>query len=163
MELIIKTYGKFLLEGIAVILVFGLLFVQVEDADGNRGILHIIGAHLQMEQTGAEYTDFITYQSEGKKNAPVISFTASNVLYTGTYSVTDCITAVGDNGVSLPVTLLGVWDPFGVEQDAAAWAERGQLVFEDSGIYTVKVAAVDTANRKTVCLIPIPVNRRKNV
>ncbi|MBO5069261.1 MAG: hypothetical protein J6C37_02715 [Roseburia sp.] len=160
MELVIKAYGKLMLEGLAVMLLVVLLFGQIEDADGNRGILRIIGAHLGTEQTGTvEYADFQAYQSEGKKCAPIISYTASSVLYTGTYNLADCITAVDDAGATLQVGLLGMWNPFGEELDVTEQAEVGQMVFEYPGIYTAKVAAVDAGNKKTVCLIQIPVNK----
>lgn len=162
MELVIKTYGKFLAEGIVVILLLGLLFWQLEDGNGNRGILQIMGAHFETEQTGAvEYVDFQSYRSEGKRSAPVISYNASNVLYTGSYSIAEYITALDDAGAALTVRLLGMWDPFGVEVDVTEQNGNGEMVFEYSGIYTIKVVAADAGNKRTECLIQIPVNRKK--
>lgn len=162
MELVIKTYGKFLAEGIVVVLLLGLLFWQLDDGNGNRGILHIMGAHFEAEQTDmGEYVDFQSYQSEGKRSAPVISYNASNALYTGTYSIAEYITAVDDAGAALAVRLLGMWDPFGAEVDVTGQNGNGEMVLEYPGIYTIKVAAADAGNKRTVCLIQIPVNRQK--
>ena len=162
MQLVIKAYGKFFLEGLAVILLVGYLFGQIEDSDGNKGILHIVGANLEKERDNTtKYEDFVVFQAEGKKGVPIISYVASDVLYTGTYPLSECITAVDDANTALPVHLLGAWDPYGVEIDVTEQAARGELMFEYAGVYTVKVAAADAGNRRSVCLIRIPVNKRE--
>ena len=145
-------------------LLFCLLFGQIEDRNGNRGVLHIIGANLPMEeQNTIDYEDFAVYQREGSKRPPAICFNAAKVLYTGTYQVAQCITAVDNANAELPVCLLGAWDPHGVEVDVTEQAARGELVFEHAGVYIVKVAATDAGNRRTVCLIRIPVNKQEGL
>ncbi len=162
MEQIIKAYGKFLLDGVVVVMLFTMLFGSLEDEVGNRGILHIIGAHLETGNTeGGESADLKAYQSESLRMAPVITYEASELVYTGQYEVSEYIRAVNDAGEELGVRLLSVLYPYGEEQLADDESDRTSMDLESPGIYTVKVSAVDAQNRKTVCRIQIPVNRRE--
>lgn len=69
MKQVIETYGRFVLEAVVVSFLFILLFTQITDKDGNKGVLKIIGAGLE---TGGvdygSYTDFDVYQAENAKS-----------------------------------------------------------------------------------------------
>ena len=57
MEQIIREYGAFLLSGIAILLLMGILFNSIEDADGNKGIFAMTGAKL--ETVNSDYNSYV--------------------------------------------------------------------------------------------------------
>ncbi len=156
MEQIIKNYGRFLLDAVVFIALFGLFFSQITDGEGNRGIRSIIGARIETEAiNSAECTAFGTYQSESARQAPVIVVYANNNIRAGDVCLTDYIEASDDTGTELAVKVLGVWDAFGAELACSG----NTVCFPDAGTYRVRVTAVDQSNRRTTSEIEIPVNK----
>lgn len=155
MEEIVKQYGNMLLEVLIVGLLFVLIFINIEDTDGNKGILQIIGARLYEETADyAAYTDFDAYEEDACKSAPVIEYSGTNILV-GERNLSDYISAIGYAGSEVPVKIISVVDKNGRELPVT---DKQKVYFDMTGIYTVTVRAVDNTKKVTVCTIKIPVN-----
>lgn len=160
MELVIKNYGKALLELLAVGLLAVFLFSTVTDDAGRRGIWNIIGAGLETGQTDySTYRDFTVYMEESAKVAPEFLYDASVTMKTGKHAVTDYIKAVDYAGSEIPVKLLGIQNPDGIEIAGAYNPDNAEIEFTQTGIYVIELSAADDRNKKTVCRIRVPVNR----
>lgn len=164
MKQILEAYGKFLLDGVTVTLLFLLVFLKITGTNGNRGVLKMVGASLQAESEkeeslGQRYSDFMVYQAEGKKAKPVITFKGDGALTAGSHDVSDFIKAVDDAGIELPVKIIEIIGPAGKELNREEILDQQEIRFPEPGIYTMRVTAVDAANRKTISEIRLPVNR----
>lgn len=164
MKQILEAYGEFLLDGVTVTLLFLLVFLKMTDTNGNQGILKMVGATLQTESEkeeslGQRYSDFRVYQTEGKKAKPVITFKGEGALTAGSHDVSDFIKAVDDAGHELPVKIIEIIGPAGTDLDKEELLEQKKIRFPGPGTYTMRVTAVDAANRKTISEIRLPVNR----
>lgn len=160
MEKIINEYGKFLLDALVVGLLIAFLFANVTDAEGNKGIIQIVGAHLTTWDTDYEtYTDYGTYAVESDCLPPVISYTGVGTMQTGTNKLTDYINAKAWDGTELALDVLSVKRRSGVELAGCYNADAAEISFDRPGIYEIRVAATDAWNRKVVCDVQIPVSR----
>lgn len=156
MKQIIDIYGRFLLDVAIVVLLVVLLFSQVQDENGNQGVIQIIGARIDTTDIDyAGYTDFDTYVLDSVKEAPVITYTGSNAIRVGTRRLSDYIKAADYAGSELLIHIISVTSSAGVE---LACSVDTDVEFAQAGIYTVRVKAVDGINKKTVSEIQIPVN-----
>lgn len=157
MEQIIKNYGRFVLDAVVVALLMVLLFSQITDAEGNRGILNMIGAGIDTGSINyADYTDFNTYVAESSKPAPVITYNGSNSIHAGVARLSDYIKAADRTGAEIAVRVVTLTDQAGTELPCDADTEAN---FPEAGIYTVRVTAVDDINKRTTSDIRIPVNK----
>lgn len=160
MEAVMKTYGKFFLVGMTLVLLFVFCAVGITDDNGNRGIFQMIGAQMHTESADyEEYTDYDTYASESVKSFPKITVDASAGIHVGAGSVAGYIRAVDFTGAELPVRIVMLEDSRG--NDVSGWhhAESGEIDFQMPGIYTLTVAATDSGNRETKVTVRIPVIR----
>ncbi len=163
MEQVIRAYGRFLLEAMVFALLLFLLFAGMTDRDGNRGVFQMIGAYYAgADGTEAETdrTEFARFVSESRVSAPVIAYRYPESLYPGSYELSALVGAVDAHGQELSVRVCCVTDPDGNE---SAENTKGlqRILFENSGIYILRVTADDACNRKSTREIRIPVNRRE--
>lgn len=160
MEKIINEYGKFLLDAMVVALLIAFLFGNVTDDEGNRGVFHIIGAHLQTWDTDYEaYTDYNSYAVESDCIPPVISYDGTLTMRTGTSRVTDFIRAKAWDGTELAVNVVSVKNSGGIDMLGKYNPDTQELQLDYPGIYTIRVSAKDAWNREQKCDIRIPVSR----
>ena len=159
MEQIASFYGKFILEGIAVICLLGLLFWQISDGAGNVGILELIGDNLpKIDEEYGSYTDFKeVYKEESDKGAPQISFVAGAV-HTGKIKLSEMIKAVDDNGNEIKLLVMSIKNMENEELIENCNLETTEIELKNAGVYSVFVKATDDGNRTTECRIKIPVN-----
>lgn len=160
MEQIIKEYGRFIL-GAAVCICLLLLFAGVKDEAGNRGIFHILGAHLDKDPAAAERDDCSVFAEEGSVQAPTIVYCGNGALYTGDCRLDTMMKAVDGAGNELVVQMKHISGPRGMEWSEAEIAGMPEFSFPMHGIYRITVAAVDAWNRSTTCVICVPVNDRR--
>lgn len=159
MEQIVKTYGKMLLESVAVVLLIFFLFSSIQDEEGNKGIFKIVGAQLGTESTDYNtYTDFNTYMVESEKVYPEITFAAGSTIYRGTFSVPSYIKAVDYAGNEISLKVRSIINPAGNEIADTYNPDIKEIDFPAPGIYVMEVSATDGENRKAVRSIRIPVN-----
>lgn len=157
MKEIIEQYGKTLLTALIIVLLLALVFVKLEDDDGNKGILKIIGAHIGEEvEDYHAYTDYDVYEAEAQKKPPEIKYLGSSISV-GEYLLQDYISAVSYTGGVLPIKVVSVVDKNGNEISVG---DDTRVYFDKAGIYTVTVSAVDDILKRTICTIKIPVNER---
>lgn len=155
MEKIIREYGGFLLSGFALIALIFMIFFGIRDDAGNQGALNMIGARIRTESTDyISYTDFDSLVADAGSEKPVIDYIGNNDLHTGHLVLSDYIQATSSTGDALPIKVLAVVDPIGVELSCD---ENSGVNCTTPGIYTVTVSAVDGINKKTVNIIRIPI------
>lgn len=159
MEQIIKVYGKLLLEGMVLIALLTILFVEIKDEEGNKGVTRIVGAKLEVENVNYNlYTDFkTTYQNESNKKAPEIFFDGTH-LYSGVCIIPNYIKAMDFSGTELEIKVSSIKDAAGTELIGDYDHDTGEISFVP-GIYTVEVSAKDVNNKLTRCMIQIPVSK----
>ena len=68
MREVFEYYGRFLLEGIVLAALLGMIFGGMKDENGNQGLFAILGAKIKMETVDyRNYTDFkVVYKGERK-------------------------------------------------------------------------------------------------
>lgn len=160
MKQVIEAYGKALLEAAAVVLLMILLFAGIEDGQGNRGMLKMIGAKLSLEDNNYQnYKDFNRYKMEGMKPAPVITYNAEDLLHTGNIVLSSCISAADYNGIGIPFRVIQIQNPAGEDVLGRYNADSTEVDLPDAGIYVVEVSAMDDNRKETVCKIRLPVNQ----
>ena len=160
MDQIGRNYGKFILEGIAVLCLTGFLFWSISDDMGNQGMLEILGTYLPWwDEHDEVYEDFHEiYKEESRKSVPEISYRAG-AINTGNVNITQLIRAVDYSGRELTLEILSIKNMEGEEMIQNYDWENGEIRFIQAGVYTVLVSATDDGNRRTECRIKIPVNR----
>lgn len=160
MKQVVTAYGRFLLEGMVFVLLVTMVFTGIEDNEGNKGVLAMIGSQLELENTDYHaYTDFReTYQTESKKAAPVIIYSGRH-LKIGKSKLTDYISAVDYAGNEIHITIKEIKDSNGLELIDSYNIATSEMIFKESGIYTVTVCATDDICQSSECRIQIPVNR----
>lgn len=160
MEQVLKTYGKFLLEGLAVVLLAALVFTGITDGDGNRGAFQIIGARIDTDSMDYNaYQDFDRYSAEGRKAAPEITESIFVLPEVGDMiCLNDYISAVDHAGNGLAIRVKSITGPDG--SDLTGSLDRNSLLIQinQPGTYTVQVTAVDDGARRSTRMIKIPVN-----
>lgn len=157
MELVIRAYGRFLLEAVVVVLLAVLLFSGITDDRGNRGIFSMMGEYVEEEGTVGNM-DFKEYQRESQRSAPAIVYVGTETLYTGKYPLSGILKATDDEGMELPIEVSSICDPFGIERIGEYPSGVSYIQFSSRGIYTLRVAAVDARNQTSNCEVRIPVN-----
>lgn len=158
MKQVIKAYGKFLLEGIVLVALLGIITV-ISDSAGNTGVFAIAGAKLEIDSVDYDrYNDFKgTYQDESHKAAPQISVVGTH-LYNGVCNIPTFVKAVDYTGAELPVKVSSIKDTGGTEQIGDYNQDTGEISLIP-GIYMVEVSAKDANNRQTSCILQIPVSK----
>lgn len=157
MELIIKVYGKVLLEVAALILFLLLTITGIRDGNGNAGFFHMLGAFLEEEQT-VYGSDFRNCVEESKRGISQIFYKKEGAVQIGSYDVAELFEAVDCDGNALPLQIRSVWNPHGIPENDVYRDDTTQLSFDESGIYTLQIGATDAWNRTSICKIHIPVN-----
>lgn len=159
MKIITEQYGKMLLDLLVVASLMLLLFSQVTDDKGNRGIFQIMGAQLPAETEQDFSHEFDVYAKESQKPAPVIAASYGGTLVVGEYPLEELVSAVDWEGTALEVQLMSVSFAAGSGEAVEHECNTKSMLFEEAGIYTLRVMAVDAGMRRTVSLIRVPVNR----
>lgn len=158
MKEIMKQHGGFLIATLVTLGVLTIIFSAVTDADGNRGIVNIIAAHMNTEGIDYNaYVDYGAYQAEIAKDAPAIEYQGTGSLAPGTVQVADYVKAHDYNGQELAVKLLKFCDSDGNELPDQMDKASGTITFHTAGIYSFTVKAMDSGNRKTTAVIRVPV------
>lgn len=158
MKEIMKQHGGFLIAAMVTLGVLTIIFSTITDANGNRGIVKIIAAHMDTEGIDYNaYVDYGAYQTEMAKDAPVIEYQGTGSLTPGTVNVADYVKAHDYNGQELAVRLLKFCDSDGNELSGHMDKASGTITFSTAGIYSFTVKAVDSGNRKTTAVIRVPV------
>lgn len=159
MEQIIRTYGRFILDAVALFIIFTLIFVNMTDGEGNKGVINILGAHMQTPSVEYEsYTDFDLYAQEAAKPSPQIESNAMR-MNVGMNQVGDYITATSSSGTPLEVKVLDITDMTGNSQMANYDESSHTVTLPAQGIYTFRVYTIDEVNQRTIVDINIPVTR----
>lgn len=155
MKEIIEQYGKMLIESLILGMLLLLIFAGVEDEDGNKGVLQIIGAGIhEVPNDYTSYTDFDTYEADSYKSAPEIEYSGGNFLI-GELNLCDYITATGYAGNEVPIKIISVVDRTGRELPVI---DEQRVYFNTAGVYVVTIKAVDNTKKETISTIKIPVN-----
>ncbi len=155
MKEIIEQYGKMLIESLILGMLLLLIFAGVEDEDGNKGVLQIIGAGIHEETNDyTSYTDFDTYETDSYKRAPEIEYSGGNFSI-GEWNLCDYITATGYAGNEVPIKIISVVDRTGRELPVI---DEQRVYFNTAGVYVVTIKAVDNTKKETIDTIKIPVN-----
>jgi len=154
MKVVIKVYGKFMLETVTMIAIT-LLCLQ-------QGNLKWMGNRMPTEEKFYHnYSDFQNvYREESQKKEPEIVYINGSIA-TGEYLVSELVEAYDYDNRSLNVTVHGILNP--QNQEEVCYDEKNRIMFATPGIYTIKVSAVDDGNRRSTCKIRIPVNTGKEV
>ena len=158
MEQISRTYGRFLLEAVVFGLLFVLLFWGITDEKGNRGIFRIMGEYVQEELRNIAGADLQIYQAEGQKEAPVISYVNGEMRHVGVYMVESLLQAEDYTGRLIPVKVLSICDPNGMERIGEYSNPILQIQFAERGIYVLEVSATDAWNRTCTYRVCVPIN-----
>lgn len=161
MQEVIEHYGKFILDAMVLLLLMMLIFLEIEDESGNKGILAIIGAQINNESVNYSlYTDFKeTYKKESERTAPSISCEGVS-LKVGEYKLSDYIKAEDYSGQSLAVKLVSITNPDGEDVMDIYRPDTTEIFFSQAGIYTIRVSARDDGNRVTEASFEILVNEK---
>lgn len=160
MKQILEEYGTFLLEGMVLVSILGLLFGRITDEAGNKGMYAMIGAKIKTQDFAyGGYTDFKeTVSKECKKTAPKIHYYGGS-LQTGIVRLSEVIYATDYAGRNLQIKIKEIHTPLGESGMETFLPDTMELVMEEPGIYTVCVLAKDDGNRTSECIIRIPVNK----
>lgn len=158
MEIILREYGRTLLESLCVILLLITLFFGAEDEEGNQGVFAIAGAHMaQQSNDYPAYTDFDSFVNEGQKVSPEITYAIEGQMHTGENALSSCLSAKGYDGLDLPFKVIRVMDYFGNDY-SSAYNETSQTIsFPKPGVYKMRIQTVDNINQKTIVDISVPV------
>lgn len=162
MNKIFEHYGKAFLSGTVFLLVMILVFHNVKDNNGNKGIFKIIGANLKTESIDYKsYTDFDTYASESMKAHPEIKYDYTGMIFaTEEIPLTDFIKATEYTGGTLNIRMLNITDQNEIEVTSCYNADTGKIIFPTAGEYKLTMAVKDSASKRYTCTIRVPVNKR---
>ena len=154
MKQVLKSYGLFLLEAMALICMVLLCLEQK--------YLQEIGMYMPEERWMYEtYTDFKeTYYEESKKSAPRIVCIEESIE-TGNYLISELIEVYDYADRRLPIKIHSISNPRKEEIVSNYNGNTLVMAFDMAGVYTIKVSAVDDGNRRSNYTIRIPVNNRK--
>ena len=159
MKQVIEIYGKFLLEVVSMAALVLLLLTGISDSEGNRGLFQMVGAKLPVGSFADEnYPDLKIYEQESSKQQPTVYFRSATMIKKGKRKLSDYIIAEDYAANQLPIRILCVKNPEETEITGECDNDTTEILFAESGIYTVTVAAKDDGNRKTIKVVKIPVN-----
>ena len=160
MKNIFKQYIDTILTALALVIVLSLIFVKVQDQNGNTGILNIIGANIPTYTEHYEnYSDFPVFETEAAKPSPVFDYVTQNQMYTMENLVANYIEAKGYEGNKLNIKILKISDADGNDCSDLYNPDTGMIVFSLPGTYVIRAQAVDDINKKTVVDIKVPVQK----
>ncbi|MBQ8278249.1 MAG: hypothetical protein IJZ23_00230 [Roseburia sp.] len=161
MEQVVRIYGKFVLESVAMICMVGFLFCKMTDEDGNTGMFKVVGAKLPMESEDYNaYTDFRqTYQEESNKAAPQITY-VGGTLSVGVSCLRDVIKAFDYSGRELEIAIMSIKGIDGSELIGDYNTETSEINLTQAGVYVVTVSAGDDIHKVSQCTVRIPVNKQ---
>lgn len=156
MELIVRNYGKFLLEAIIFVTFWMLVLGNMQGQEGESAISHIWEAIVSDEphEYGADFAQCVT---ESERHSPQILCRYEGVPSVGSYNVGDIFEAFDCMGDEVSVEARNVYKVSGEEVNQGSYTEKGKIYFHESGIYRVQLYAVDQWNNESVCDIYIPV------
>ena len=161
MEQIIRHFGR----GIAAVAVaLFLVAFLFGGADGKQGLLRMTGAAIKPGSISyTDYKDYKVLQTEAAKPEPMLTETfGERVLVAGQdYKVTDYITAADKDGRTYDFLLEKVLDKTGNEVAAYGQTQDGMLCFEESGIYTLRIAVSNDAGKRKRYQIAVSVARKQ--
>lgn len=149
MREIIDIYGKTIFQILILTVLLVILFENVTDGEGNRGMRAIISSHI--EQQVENTPDFDKLSAESEKDPPRFTTELATSLYTGEYQIRDILKAWDYMGNELMVHIVNVYAPDGEEQEK-------ELKFYLPGVYEIRAVAWDKENRVRYCTIKVPVN-----
>lgn len=152
MKQVLKLYGMFVLEGIALI---GMVIFWQE-----QGIFEKIGKRLTVEKAEySSYADFRgVYQEESKKEKPRIEY-VNGSINAGIHLLSELIEAYDYADRKLEIKVHSITNPKNEERLDYYDAETTKMNFDLAGIYTIKVSTVDDGNRVSIGTVRIPVNK----
>lgn len=158
MDAIVKMYGNFILEGIAVICLALFLFGDSEKFE-QGGVLDILGNRLVIEEKKYDsYTDFgEIYKQESCKSAPKIEY-VSGAQVTGIVNMAQVVRAIDYDGNEIKIVVLSIKSMDGEELIESYNSDTSEIILERAGVYTIELKAIDDGNRTTKCVIRMPVN-----
>ena len=158
MEIILREYGRTLLESLCVVLLLIVLFFGAEDGEGNKGVLAIAGAHMvQQSNDYPAYTDFDSFVGEGQKTSPEITYAIDGQMHTGENQLSSCLSVKGYDGSNLSFKVIRVMDYSGNDYPSAYDETSQTITFPKPGIYKMRIQTVDNINQKTIADISVPV------
>lgn len=157
MEQVLQWYGKGIAAGIVLAAVLVLLFAGIRDEQGNQGIVNIVKTWIPEEEAITESAAVSAFAEAGDVAYPTIRYAYSGMLHMGTYLPGELFSAVDGKGEERNVLWCEMTDPHG--NSCTVESQECEVVFDMEGIYTVRVCAMDGANRRSVCEFQIPVNR----
>lgn len=158
MEQVIKSYGKFLIEGIVLVVLLTLLFFGIRDDAGNQGVFRVVGARLPTNGIDYEsYRDYDAYHTESGRTNPKIEFGGGSIA-AGTVKLSDHIYAADYAGRSLQIKVMEIIAPDGNDITGALNTDTTEISLDVPGIYSVKLRSIDGGGRRSVCTMEIPVS-----
>lgn len=159
MELIIKTYGKFLVETAVAALFFLLIFTGIRDEEGNIGVFQILGGQWKETDTicGA---DFSVCLEESKRRMPEIFYKKDGALAAGNYELAELFGAQDCDGSALTVQIQEI-TYMGRKTEQVLDKESGRLYFSAAGEYMIQLCTTDAWNNMKISKIWVPVNGDK--
>lgn len=153
MELIVRNYGKFLLEAVAFV---AFWMLALSNMQGENEILHIWERYV-LDESQEYGADFQKCMVESERYSPQISYRYEAMLRTGSYNIQDIFKALDCMGDELQVKVRSISKVNGINT-MAAYVDEESVCFQEKGIYRVQLYAVDCWNNETVCDIDVPVN-----
>ena len=153
---VLKMYGVFILETAALLWIIQLCIQQ--------SYLKEIGDFMPLDSYMYEaYDDFReVYQEESKKKPPEIIYKKGS-LYEGKHKLSDIVEAYDYANRNLEIRVHSILTPEMEEKIDDYKQETEEILLDMTGIYMLTVSAVDDGNRKSVCIIRIPVNSQKGM
>lgn len=162
MREVFEYYGRFLIEGIVLATLLGMIFGGMKDENGNQGLCAIVGAQIEMDpEDYRSYTDFKdVYKRESEKAPPHIYYEGEG-LEIGRHVLFDYIKATDSEGQDISVVINSIKGPDEVELIEEYNPYTGEISFSKPGVYAISVSAKDKSNKRTEAIIQIPMNQKK--
>lgn len=159
MKKIINTYGHFILDAIVVIILMTFFFAGIMDNEGNRGIMAILGAHMQTSSIDYNsYNDFDVFEQEAAKPIPVLNYTTATQMHVGNNNIVDYLKATSCTGANLNIKILDITDSLGNSVFSGYDPANQTITFSAAGIYTIRMVTVDEVNKKALVDVRVPVS-----
>lgn len=162
MREVFEYYGRFLLEGVVLAALFGMIFGGMKDENGNQGLFVILGDQIEMETVDyRNYTDFkVVYKRESEEAPPYIYYEGEG-LEIGRHVLFDYIKAIDSEGQNISVVINSIKGANEVELIEEYNPNTGEISLSKPGVYVISVSAKDKSNKRTEAIIRIPMNQKK--